>query len=270
MKIDFRKRAQDHLAVSNRILTVDDATAQIAAAAHLRMAIECVAYELLQTLEDDVSGPTMETWQPGKLIKELKEIDALIESDRVISMGIEEEFGSQAKDMRSLGTDARLSASWISSSWYYLSGLLHERTISQHRNEKPVTPERTREKLGEISSELTRVLSSPLFATDFKLNVNFCCTCGFRISRREELLRRDEHVVCPKCATSWGAREIDGSWRFWERHFDVKCLACKEIRIYSVSLLKEGAQLQCENCGSILELRQGWSLRLVQDNSKGE
>lgn len=45
------------------------------------MAIECLAYELLQALGDEVSQEIMATWQPSKLIKELKQIDASVDRD---------------------------------------------------------------------------------------------------------------------------------------------------------------------------------------------
>lgn len=130
------------------------------------MAIECLAYELLQSHQDEVDYGTMETWQPGRLIKELKEIDSGIESDRSISIGVEDFPGEPAEKMLLLGTDGRLTASWINKHWNALGSYLHEPTIKQHNNGKVFNADSARAKIATISGEIDRVLASTLFATN--------------------------------------------------------------------------------------------------------
>lgn len=116
-KIHFRQQAKRHRDVARAYLELGDDDLMYASALRLRMAIECLAYELLQALGDEVSQNVMETWQPNKLIKELKHIDASVDQDVSIRIGIEKTPGQPAEEMKDLGTDVRFSATWISKQW---------------------------------------------------------------------------------------------------------------------------------------------------------
>lgn len=232
------------------------------AALRLRMAIECLAYELLQSLQDEVDNGTMETWQPGKLIKELKDIDAGIESDRSISIGVEEVPGQPAKTMRSLGTDSRLTASWINKHWNALGSYLHEPTIKQQKDGKVFDPQKARPKIAEVSKEIERVLASTLYATNIKVKISVECECGFTISRREELLRRDGQVTCANCQTILGAEESEEGWRFVKLFHDFHCPNCSIKNKFPAKELTEQREFACKQCGTEVVVMRDWCIRL--------
>jgi len=264
-KINFRHRAREHFIAATELMETGDDNLLLPLALRLRMAIECLTYELLQSHQDEVDDGTMETWQPGRLIRELKEIDAGIESDRSISIGVEDVSGEPAKKMRSLGTDGRLTASWINKHWNALGSFLHEPTIKQHKDGKVFNAASARAKIAEISVEIDRVLASTLFATNIKVKVSVNCECGFTIARREELLKRDGQVVCASCKAIWGADESEEGWRFVKYYHDFRCPKCNAKNNFPAKELNDQSEFTCKECGTEVVLMQDWCVRVKSD-----
>lgn len=263
-KINFRSLAREHFKVACELTEAGDDRFLLLVAVKLRMAIEALAYELIQSLQQDAGDDTMETWQPGKLIKELKKIDPVIENDRSISVGVEGAHGEAAEQMLSLGTDARLTASWINKNWNALGSYLHERTIKKHKDGRGFDPVKARIKMGEISFEIDRILNSALFATNLKLSVSMNCECGFTIVRREEILRRDGEVDCANCGAIWCAKQMEKEWRFSKLFHDFKCPKCETKNKFPAKILTDGSEFTCKHCETVVVVMRDWIVRVKQ------
>lgn len=261
-KINFRHRAREHFQAATDLMDKGDDSLLLPVALRMRMAIECLAYELLQSHQDEVDKGTMETWQPGRLIKELKEIDAGVERDHSISFGVEDVPGEKAKKMHSLGKDSRLTASWISKHWNALGSYLHEPTIKQHKAGKVFNSDIARVKIAEVSDEIGRVLASSLFATNIKLNVSVTCECGFTIVRREELLRRSGQLVCASCKMLWGAEESEKGWQFVKLYYDFFCPECEAKNKFPAKELNNQTEFTCKECETELVVMLDWCVRV--------
>lgn len=262
-KINFRHRAREHFREAIKLIETNDDSLLISVALRLRMAIECFAYELLQSHYEEVEGRTIETWQPAKLIRELKEIDASIERDRSISIGIEKDPGEGSKTMQSLGTDGRLTADWINKHWNALGSYLHEPTIKQHRDGKIFNAASMRSKLSIISKEIDRVLASKIYATNIKVKVSMKCDCGFTMHRREELIKRDKQIVCASCKTLWGVEEVaDERWTLVPIFISFRCPECEGVNEFPAKELNQGQAFTCNECGSDLVLKQDWCMKV--------
>lgn len=105
-KINFRQRAKRHVETAKMLLDLTENRILPAACLELRLAIECIAYELLQTYDDEVSQGIMATWQPAKIIRELCAIDSTAGLDRTISYAAENTSGFS--DCRCTGSHIRL------------------------------------------------------------------------------------------------------------------------------------------------------------------
>jgi hypothetical protein len=267
VRINFRARARQHSDAAKRLIQTGDDEMLQPIALRLRMAIECLAYELLQSYQDEVDDGTMETWQPGRLIKELKEIDDSIESDRSLAVGFEEIPGEAAKVMHPLGTDARLKASWINKHWNALGSYLHEPTIRQQKDGRLFNADDARLKIAEVSDEIDRVLASEIFATNLRVNITLTCNCGFTITRRERLLRRDGRVTCANCKGIFGAEESDGVWKFFRLFHDFNCPKCRANNKFPAEELSDNRQFTCIDCGSEIIVMLDWCIRLKGDSS---
>lgn len=260
-KIDFRQRARGHYKAVSRLMKSGEDDLLIPAALRLRMAIECFAYEILQSFEDDVAQESMETWQPGRLIRELKEIDPSVDGDRSLSIAVGEKSEVAEKKMLSLGTDTRLSAAWIHKNWNALGSYLHEPTIKQHADGNLPDRSKVREKIVAIADEVERVLASKLFATSLNVSISQRCECGFSMKRREELLRRDGQVICADCGTIWGVEQVEDAWLFSKLFHRFECPNCKEENRFPAKELFEGSEFTCRACGSSLIVKKDWCIR---------
>lgn len=261
-KIQFRWQAKSHRDAARAHLESGENDRLFASALRLRMAVECLAYELLQSFGDEVSQDVMETWQPSKLIKELKEIDAAVDQDVSIRFGVEEVPGQPAKEMRDLGTDARLSAKWINKQWNALGSYLHAPTIKQQRDGKTFDEKKTRQKIEEVLQEVDRVLDSKIFATNIKPTITFTCDCGFEVKRRESLLEKGLGVTCANCGALLGAEKKDDQWVFFHRFHNYICPHCQKRNTFKAHELKNGAEFTCDDCGALVGIEKDWCVRL--------
>ncbi len=105
--LPYRPRAREHLARAREDLARGDPYSTLAACLFLRMAIEALAYDLLEAYRAEVDFAAMRKWQPGKVIEELLEIDA--GADRGVSLALHDADGTEILS----GEERRLKADWI-------------------------------------------------------------------------------------------------------------------------------------------------------------
>lgn len=261
-KIHFRQQARRHRDVARAYLELGEDDLLYASALRLRMAIECLAYELLQALGDEVSQNVMQTWQPNKLIKELKHIDASVDQDVSIRIGIEKTPGQPAEEMKDLGTDVRLSAAWISKQWNALSGFLHVPTIQQSREGKNFDATKILKKIQEILPEIDRVLACQIFATNIKPTITVTCDCGFEIKRRESLLEKELQVTCANCGIILGAEKTENQWKFFNLYHNYTCPNCEKRNNFLAKELRDGVEFTCDGCGALVGIEKDWCVRV--------
>ena len=261
-KVQFRKQAKEHRDAAQAHFESGDDNLLLASALRLRMSIECLAYELLQALGDDASHKTMETWQPSKLIKELKEIDVAVDQDVSIRIGVEKVRGEPAKEMRDLGTVARLSAKWISKQWNALGSYLHTPTIKQIKAGRAFDAEQLRVQLEGIFPEIDRVLEANLFSINIREIITVTCSCGFAVKRRESLLEKETQVTCTNCGAILGAEQKNGEWTFFFLFHNYECPSCEKKNYFPAQKLSDGVEFTCDGCGALVGIERDWCVRL--------
>ncbi|SDW74687.1 hypothetical protein SAMN04488041_103130 [Sulfitobacter pontiacus] len=260
-KVEFRKRAKAQHKAALELMDKDEDDLLLFAALKLRMALECIAYEILQSFEEDVIKERMETWQPGKLIKELKEIDRGVESDHHISIGWQENQDEPAKEMHSLGVDQRVKGSWLNASYNALGSYLHEPTVRQHRDQNFFDPEAARIKMVKISGEISRVLDSSIHAINLNVGITFSCECGAPMKRRVELLQCAGQIECGNCGRIWLVEKTGEVWRREPAVHNSVCPSCGKTNSFPAKVLKEGDEFEC-SCGVTSVAKQDWCLKI--------
>jgi len=146
--LPYRARAREHFAAARESLAVGGPHPALAACLFLRMAIEALAYELLETYQSEVDFAAMRMWQPGKLIKEPVEIDGA--ADRTVTLTA---FDGDGREILS-GTERRLAAGWIARSHNALGSFLHEPTIRQVEDGRAPEEAAIRAKAEAIATEV--------------------------------------------------------------------------------------------------------------------
>lgn len=263
-RVQFRRQAKDHRDAARSLFETGDDELLPASALRLRMSIECLAYEMLQALGDDVSPETMETWQPSRLIKELKEIDPRIDQDVTIRIGVEKVSGQPAEEMTELGTVARPSARWISKEWNALGSYLHAPTIRQIKAGQTLSFEKLRAKLEKVLPEVDRVLDANLFSINIRETIDVTCDCGFMVKRRESLLVKELKATCANCGAMLGAEQKDDGWVFFRLFHNFDCPRCKKKNNFPAQKLKDGVVLTCGGCGALVGIEKDWCVRLKE------
>lgn len=256
--MDFRQRAKEHRRISKLHFENDQYNCFPAACIELRMAIECIAYRIFETYADEFTEEFMDTWQPGKLIDELKEIDQFVDQDVTLSVG--SDSSDSPREMHLVGTDRRPKGSWLKESYNALGNFVHERTVAQIKSTASENLQRRKQKFEEIALEVDRILDADLWNLNLKISVSAACNCGFLMTRREGFLIRDGRVKCALCGEIYRVerRETGGDveWTFYSHPVLVKCPyeSCAKTQDIPEKNIRKGFQFCCEHCGQRIRL----------------
>lgn len=119
---DFRALARAHHAAAGELLAGGDDAQLRHACLELRMALECLAYDLLKLYRDDVEDKVLEMWQAGAILDALREIDPGVE--RPIELKIAGEDGDYDQPLLAW-REERLDGRWARKAYHSLGHFLH-------------------------------------------------------------------------------------------------------------------------------------------------
>ena len=181
-----------------------------------------------------------------------------MDKDITVHIGV----GDAPQEMHLLGTDLRPNASWLKKSYQTLGNLVHERTIAQLKTDKDGRDTRARANFEAILGETERLLSANLWSSNIRVTISVECNCGFKITRRESLLKRDGRVKCAQCGEIVRARLEDDVWRFWLEHGRFTCPYedCGASQHTPEKNVYEGFKTVCEACNRAIKLENRLSV----------
>lgn len=223
------------------------------AALELRMALESLVYERADSYREELPGRALYTWQPGKLLKMLLEIDPLADKSSSLSIGEEVKYGEYAPRMRFLGHDRVLTLKEIKRYYDRLGSYLHAPTREQVDSEKRVSDEKIVKRCRELTHILDEVLASPVFNLDFRVTSKIQCEkCESMITRR---LPSDGEKFVAKCISCLAEYDVvldKGGKAIWTPRVEVigcgnpNCNA--KLELWN-SEIKVGTNWLCSTCG---------------------
>lgn len=174
MALNYRDVARKSLNRAKQELTSNEKHRFRYAALELRMAFEALIYERAGNYSEELPGEKLSTWQPGKLLSLLLEIDPSADKNRGLSVGIEEECGKPAKEMTYMGEERVIRLSEIKKYYDRLSSYLHTPTSDQVAEGKGADAEKILLRCNEIVAILEQVLASPIFNCNMKITLINC------------------------------------------------------------------------------------------------
>lgn len=251
-KIPFRTFAKQHLDRARELLSDDKLLA--ATCLEVRMALECLVYESLQSFPDIETRELIlsKRWQPAKVLRELMKFDETVEADRCVTItpkrtGIPE----------TLGTDKRLKISWISARYSALGRFVHTPTILDHID--GTTPEdgTIAAKIKEIIPEIEGVLSSRIWNTHINQHMTMRCRCGFLLKVRAADVVAKKLVICASCDDHFLPLERPEGWRFAVAHKWFKCTHCGKRQSTLCRNWQAGSHITCKHCTGEIQLVRG-------------
>jgi hypothetical protein len=260
--LPYRARAREHLSKAQEWLRGGDLHSTAAACLFLRMAIEALAYGLLEAYRAEVDFAAMRKWQPNRVSDELLEIDA--GADRTVSISI---YDADGKEVLS-GEERRLKADWIAKEHRALGSFLHEPTIRQVEEGHPPAEAAMRARAEAIAAEIDAVLASSMHNINIGQFVGFECHCGFKIRRKEESLGARGEMRCAGCGRRWTYfRDIErNGFEFNEVRSSFPCEKCRKGIWVTAYDVEQGGQARCE-CGAVYRFEPGFKPCLIEPRS---
>ena len=218
----------------------------MAACLFLRMAIEALAYGLLEAYRAEVDFAAMCRWQPSKVIDELLEIDA--GADRTVSISICIEEGKETLS----GEERRFKADWIAKEHRALGSFLHEPTIRQVEGGRLPAEAAMRARAEAIAAEVDAVLASTMYNINIGRFVGFECDCGFKVRRKVESLAAPGCLRCGGCGRRWTyvRDDVRNGFKFDRLRGSFRCEKCEKVVEVTVYDMEQGRQVECE-CGAL-------------------
>jgi hypothetical protein len=236
------------------------------AALSLRKSIEYLAYDRLNAYHKEINLDIYETWQPGKVVKHLLELDPNAMVEQTLSIAINDEsLPIQERDYKEIGIEKPISMTILKKPYNSLGSYLHAPIIKKINTGNSVDFAKLRVLCVQILTEIDRVLSSTVWSTAISIFSTFdcsrcknsaifrglndeesrkvwCSSCNaphtaFLDDKREERVK--PHMTALVCATE-GCEFIH---EFWEDELQYeKQFNCKECKaffrfIYSVQPL---------------------------------
>jgi hypothetical protein len=215
----MRHIAATHLKAAKRQLENESEEALRYACLDLRMAIECLTFDLLALYRDDVLDETLAEWRADKILAALKLIDPSADASPVFQLANEQgEFdaeGSVRFDER------RFETKWAKKAYQTLGRYLHERTFIELEQGKANDWVVVRERTTAIASELQGIIDSSGWGLRMKQTLGISCDCGADAKFQMGPLQLRSRARCGSCGSNYevarrkagektvGARRLD-------------------------------------------------------------
>lgn len=260
MTLNFRHLARESVSRARAELASGDRARLKFAALELRMAIESVTYERVQSYRDEIPQAEYRTWQPKKLMQLLIDIEPRADKGSGIAYGIEKVPGVAAKEMTSLGTEQVFGLRAIKAHYDALGSYVHMPTLNQLEEVGEPDLAKLHERCLTIIMLLDGVLSSPVFNINFGTFSSIACMnpdCGKTVRRRIPTGQSALSAACLDCGMDYKLSvDADGQCVWRPVLEDVLCPgpSCEVVFRVSPGELKAGRRLVCHACGGRFQI----------------
>lgn len=251
--MNYRNEAHKCFDRAKELLSVGHAHSLRYAAIELRMVFESLIYERANNYKLELPIEKINTWQPKQILEMLIKIDPLANQDMTLSVGVEESYGVESKDMKTIGSETALSLKDIKKYYNKLGSYLHAPTIKQLTEGKDFNPEKTRNRCIEIVEILEKVLASSVFNINIKQTTEIdCMRCNNKIVRRITSNIKEYEAQCLHCDAEYTIN-IDGDNICWkENTVEMPCTNkdCSTTKYLYKNEVKLGSYWVCTECNT--------------------
>lgn len=251
--MNFRNEAKASLHRAKQELSSGEDARLKYAALELRMAIECLIYEISKSYRDELSETDFNNkWQPKKLLELLIDIDPSVEKISEWAIGVQESKGYPSARMMPLGRDRRLSLKEIKGHYDQLGSYLHTPTIRQMEEGKAIDFKKICTRCKDLTEILDEVLSSSVHSTRMKSISKISCEkCNSTIIKNIPVTPLEMITKCRKCEACYLIKaESDGRVSWTPQVTDFQCGGrnCSAVaKLFDVEI-KDGVYWDCKVC----------------------
>jgi hypothetical protein len=196
-----RHLATRHLESAKQQLDANTQEALRYACLDLRMAIECLTYDLLALYRDDVLDETLAEWKADKILAALKKIDPTADSSPIFQMA--NDAGQFDADDTLTLKERRFQTKWAIKAYHTLGRHLHERTFIEIENGNVDDWEKVRDRTTAIASELQAIIDSSGWNLRLSRSFEVPCNCGKRAIFKLGPLQLRSRARCASCGAHY-------------------------------------------------------------------
>lgn len=246
--MDYRDAARRALQRAKTELASGDPDRLAYAALEIRKAIEAVTYDKAQAYKDEMPKALYRTWQPGKVVEYLTEIDPHAGTGRIVRFGVQVERGKPAEAMQHLGTEHFLTMRNLNRDYNKIGSYLHIPTLAQVED-GVIDDSKRQDHWQHCIDDLDKVLKSSIWNAKSGTYCNMqCFRCGFSMTKKMNPKAIEPvDASCIECGAKY-TLSPEGIWNAKGQHF--KCLTpeCKEIMFLFEDEMHIGTDWDCPAC----------------------
>lgn len=255
----FRHMSHESLARAKAELAANDSSRLRYAALELRDAMEALTYDRALAFQDDIPPEEYKTWQPGKLMSALLEIDPSIGMTSTIAFGPEEEYGKPAPqaNMKLLGTDYVFTLADIKGHYHALGSFLHMPSLEQVLSGNLPDSAKLRERCETVVGLVEKVLSSRVWNSTIGViaTLDHCMNddCKQPLRKRMPPGKGKVDAQCFRCRAEYTITSEQGGGVLWKsKTADISCSTqgCPEKMALWFHEIKPGTNWRCRGCGA--------------------
>jgi hypothetical protein len=226
----------------------------------LRQCIEALSYGLLVLYRHELSSAAMRSWTPRRVLDELQTVDPDANKSRTLEIEFPRADGSPAVTVIS-GEDRRFTPKWANIAYNKLSSFLHVPTPKTLETNNVVSVEKIRSQCAEYLSYLGDVFATDIWHFISGRFVEIQCECGFNMKRRLESINQGSVFECGECSRIYDVASVDEEKiGVILRTARLTCKACETENELDAHELKEGMEINCWQCCTVIRLRKVWSM----------
>lgn len=211
----FRQYAKEHVERA-KILLDGDGHELIYACLELRLAIEALAYDVLQNYAEGVDqsiDAAYAQWQPSKVLEHLRSYDELADVSVRFELTMFDETGHPRIGSPSVvGLDERFTAEWASKAHRSMGSFLHQRTVSQVKKGRKIDKVVLRREASRVMDRLEPIVNSATYGSRQDFRFGFTCeNCGGEliVPGASILLQARTRAHCSTCGAAWEVGPTD-------------------------------------------------------------
>lgn len=250
--------AKEHLASG------DDARLRYAAL-ELRLCLESITYQKLETYTKRLPQEVLRKWQPPQALKALLQFEPGADRNFTLRRSRETEVGVPSGQWSMVGEHHTVRHAWLRENYNRLGSYIHlENPLAERKGQK--SSAEIRAALEKIVVELEATVASRMDAS-FASVISFeCDVCNKKVACNAEALEKNPRAVCldPDCETEYEAEKDEaGEWTFRIPTVPVNCHKCSEVMELERRLIQAGNQFICPSCGA--RYRIGLGMEAIGD-----
>lgn len=238
------------------------------AALHLRMCMELITYEKLESYSGRIPQEVQRRWQPPQAVRALLEFEPEADQDFEVhvSQGEVEDLNAISDvTWLHLGTQKTLAAKWLGKHYNKIGGFLH---ASVRPESAQLDVEAAVKYLLEVCGDLTEALSGTLSGSPFPVATFECVVCGSTVARNSEALRRGKLAKCfnSQCGTEYKAKFLDDATVSFQPILEYPlCSKCNTPMPTRPAIVDIGSKLTCPGCRQVHHvLGRKWLYGIVE------